>query len=135
MAVFPWKDEFSVGVKEIDDQHRQLIDMINAFYEALFKGEAKGGLAELLRGLLEYTRYHFSTEEELMQGSAYPGLEEQRGEHALFVAKVSDMSERFAHGELVLSLEATGFLREWLSSHILGTDMKLGKYLVERGVK
>jgi hemerythrin len=133
MAVFPWKDEFSVGVKEIDDQHRRLIDLINGFYDALSQGQARSGLGELLRGMLEYTRYHFSTEEELMRGQDYPALEAHSREHGLFVIRVSDMAERFERGELVLSLEATGFLRDWLSGHILGTDKTLGRYLVSRG--
>jgi hemerythrin-like metal-binding protein len=135
-TTFVWRDEYAVGVAQIDEQHRRLIEMIASFYEALATREkTQQALGDLLAGLLEYTRYHFSTEEGLMQRTSYPQLEAHKREHAGFVTKVSDMEERFVRGRLVLSLEATVFVREWLSRHILVVDKVLGRHLNAHGVQ
>jgi hemerythrin-like metal-binding protein len=130
---FAWQDRYRVGVREIDEQHKRLFGMIDAFYGALGAGQpAKPALGALLSGLLDYTRYHFSCEEQLMLQTAFPMARSHRAQHAAFVAKVSDMRERYVSGHLVLSIEATGFLREWLSSHILVLDRQLGDHLTGR---
>jgi len=135
MTSLAWSDEFGVGVARIDEQHQRLFSLIDAFYQALGKGDAKSGLGALLAGLLDYTQYHFSTEEALMRRWAYPSLAAHEEQHQAFVAKVKDMADRFSAGQLVLSLEATGFIRSWLSSHILVTDKELGRFLASQGVR
>jgi hemerythrin-like metal-binding protein len=130
-----WSDDFLVGVAEIDEQHRRLFDMIGRFYEALSaKAPARQALGELLRGLAEYTQYHFSTEERLMARFEFPRAQAHHEQHDDFVRRVTDMADRFSQGHLLLSLEATAFLRDWLTSHILGNDKQLGRYLTSRGV-
>jgi len=132
---FAWSDEFLVGVAEIDAQHRRLIEMISRFYEALAeKKPAKRALGELLRGLVDYTHHHFSTEQRLMARFEFPLSRAHHEQHDVFVRKVTDMADRFSQGQLVLSIEATVFLREWLTSHILGSDKQLGRHLTSRGV-
>ena len=134
-TTFVWRDEYEVGVREIDEQHRRLIDMIANFYDALTaQDQAKQALGDLLAGLLEYTRYHFSTEEQLMERTAFPLSRSHRDQHAAFVAKIADMADRYSRGRLVLSIEATAFVREWLSGHILVLDRQLGRHLTLRGV-
>jgi len=135
-AGFAWTDEFLVGIAEIDEQHRSLVDMINRFYAAL-GGEAphRQALGGLLRGLVDYTRYHFATEQRLMEEAKLPLVRPHLKQHQEFVQKVGDMAERFSHGGLVLSVEATSYLRDWLSGHILVTDKQLGRELQSRGFR
>lgn len=133
-AVFVWDDSLSVGVAEIDEQHRRLVELLNEFYQGLATQQSGEALSELLTGMARYTQYHFALEERLMARHAYPGLERQRAEHELFVQRTFDMVQRQARGRMVLSLEATGFLRNWLKDHICGSDKALGRFLNERGV-
>lgn len=134
-ASITWRDEFLVGVARIDEQHRRLIDMLAGFYGALAEGEhSQTALGELLDGLLDYAQYHFSTEEELMRQSDYPRSPSHRDEHATFVAKATDMAGRFARGRLILSIEATAFIRDWLFNHILVADKELGRHLASYGL-
>jgi hemerythrin len=135
MPALSWREEFAVGVAAIDQQHRRLIEMLATFYEALSAGDAREALGELLRGLLDYTRYHFSTEERLMEDAAYALRDAHHAQHEVFLAKVTEMQQRFSQGQLILSLEATGFIRDWLSHHILVIDKELGRYLRARGVR
>ncbi|HVO10698.1 MAG TPA: bacteriohemerythrin [Vicinamibacteria bacterium] len=135
-AGFAWTDDFLVGIAEIDEQHRGLVDMINGFYAAL-TGDAphREALGALLRGLVDYTKYHFATEERLMQEAKLPLTRPHLKQHQEFVQKVGEMADRFSHGGLVLSVEATSYLRDWLQGHILGTDKHLGRELQRRGFR
>jgi len=128
-----WSDDFLVGVPEIDEQHRRLLELLAEFYEKLAEAEhGSEALGALVCGLLDYTRYHFTTEERLMRQSGFPESVQHREQHASFVARAADMADRFTRGRLVLSLEATGFLRDWLFNHILVTDKALGRHILSR---
>jgi hemerythrin len=133
MAWFTWDDSFLTGIGEIDEQHRRLVALIDEFYDRMQTTTPQAGLVRLLRGVLEYTRTHFETEERWMRQYSYPGLAAQLAQHARFVEKAQNVTDRFVRGELVLSLELTGFLRDWLSQHILGMDREMGRFLVARG--
>ena len=134
-STFAWRDEFAVGVAQIDSQHRRLIEMIASFYDGLARKQGRQALGTLLTGLLDYTRFHFATERELMERAGYAATAAHEAQHAVFVAKVADMAERFAEGRLLLSIEATSFIREWLANHILVTDKQLGAWLKAHGVE
>jgi hemerythrin len=133
MALFEWNDSFLTGIGEIDEQHRRLVALIDEFYGTMQTTAPQAAMVRLLRGVLEYTRTHFTTEEGWMRKYSYPGLDAQIAQHAHFVEKVQNITDRFIRGELVLSLELTGFLRDWLSQHILGTDQEMGQFLIARG--
>jgi hemerythrin len=135
VEIFEWQESFAVGVAEIDEQHRRLITAIGDFYTGLQYNHSQEALTKLLRFLIDYIDMHFKTEEALMERHAYPGLAEHRAQHRGFVSRVSQMSERYLAGKLLLSLEVTGFLRQWLTEHILHTDRDLGRFLTTHGEK
>jgi hemerythrin len=77
-----WSDTLSIGVKEIDDQHRTLVDMLNKLNEAIHGGWGKEARREVIDTLIEYTRVHFATEESLMSISNYPNSKGHKKQHA-----------------------------------------------------
>jgi hemerythrin len=135
MAWFDWDDSFLIGIAEIDEQHRGLVELVDQFYATMRRSTPQAGLVRLLKGMIEYTRSHFATEERWMREYSYPGLDAQIAQHTHFVEKVQNITDRFIRGELVLSIELTGFLRDWLSQHILGTDQEMGRFLIARGAR
>ena len=135
MAYIEWNEKFSVQVKEMDDQHKKLFDLINGFYDALTAHQAKEGLGRLLDGLLEYTIFHFAHEERLMRRFRYEGQEAQEAAHRAFTQKVADVRTRFTEGKLVLSLEITGFLKSWLTEHIMASDRKYAECFMANAMK
>jgi hemerythrin len=128
-----WDDSFSVNVLEIDLQHRKLIDMINAFYEHVGK-DSDQVLKTLLDSLVEYTHYHFSTEEKYFEKFAYPDAESHREMHKKFVEKVFDVRNRLNNGQLVISFEITTFLKDWLTHHIKQSDKAYSKFFNDHGL-
>ena len=67
MPIISWCDEYSVNVGEIDSQHKEMITLVNNLHAAVEARANKDDLKELLVELVEFTRKHFSTEEQLME--------------------------------------------------------------------
>jgi hemerythrin-like metal-binding protein len=130
-----WGDQYLVGVSEIDEQHQQLIEMLNEFYDGLSQRRGRESLERLLRRMLDYARDHFATEEELMEQYDAPGSESHKKQHQRFLDRAVEMTDRLMTAQLLIPLEVTGFLRAWLARHIQVTDKALGRFLTEQGVK
>lgn len=129
-----WSDALSVNIKEIDDQHKQLVSMVNQLHAAMLKGEGKIVVGPILAELTVYTVYHFKTEERYMEKYSYPNLQTHRLEHQRFVKKVGDFETSYDEGKIALSNEVMRFLSDWLKDHIMGTDKKFGPYFNSKGL-
>ena len=134
MSLFKWTDDLSVNIKEIDRQHKMLVDNINELWRAMKDGEAREVIGGILKGLVDYTKVHFTYEEDLMEKHGYPGLAHQKKTHQIFVQKVSDFEEKNKQGKFMLSIEVMNYLKEWLQKHILVTDKKYTAFFNEKGV-
>jgi hemerythrin len=124
MAFAEWKPEYSVGVTELDWQHKKLFALVNEFYESVKERKTKEGIEKIIDGLVQYADYHFSHEESLMRKYRYAGSAAQEVAHKAFTAKVLDFQKRHAEGKLVLTIEVGNFLKDWLTEHILQSDRK-----------
>ncbi|MEY4750096.1 MAG: hypothetical protein RIQ60_2310 [Pseudomonadota bacterium] len=135
MPLITWGPMLAVGVKEIDDQHKKLVELVNQLNDAMHAGQGKETLAPVLNELVRYTVYHFGTEERLMAQHKYVDSPAHKAEHVKFVETVGAFKKKFDAGNAMLSTEIMNFLRDWLSKHILQTDKKFAKALNLAGVK
>ncbi len=133
MAFMSWDDSFSVNVREIDLQHQKLMGMINDFYDHVGKDSGKA-LRTLLDSLVEYTNYHFTTEEKYFDKFAYPDTANHKEMHRQFTEKVLDVRNRINQGKLVVSFEITTLLKDWLAHHIKVIDKAYSKYFNDHGL-
>lgn len=124
MSIISWKNEYSVGVADIDADHKKLISMINQLHLAMQSDRGQHTIKTIIDDMLAYAKIHFTKEEGYMRKAGYLGLLKHFGEHELFLEKAQDLKQRSAQGEFVLSLEVVQFLSDWLSSHILESDMQ-----------
>lgn len=123
-----WQDKLNTGVDEIDSQHKHLIEICNNAF-ALTKLEDGidhfDEIMDIIKELTAYTEYHFSFEEGLMQKFNYEDIDKHKMEHYLFMRKVSKMDlgkiDKDQNGAIQ---EIINMLVDWVSSHILDTDMK-----------
>lgn len=119
-----WDPErLSVYVRGVDRQHQFLVANLNILYLGLVAGSGQDATEEVLRNLEEYTRFHFRSEERLMDKFNYPQehAEKHVREHRSFVDKVSGFVEAYGRGEAALTLDVLRFLAGWLQGHISGT--------------
>ena len=130
-----WTDALCIGISQIDQQHKKLVDIINQLDRAMRDRKGKDVLQEIIQNLTSYTHYHFSAEEELFELSDYEHIEEHKATHAKFIAKIDDFAENFSKGGLGLSIDIMTFLSDWLIHHIQGTDKNYVPYLKANGIK
>ena len=135
MPFFIWKAEYSVGVQKLDDQHQQLVGLLNQLYEALEAGQGKEALGKILKSLMAYTKEHFLSEESLMKLYGYPGYLDHKAKHERMTVHVRTLAGQYAAGEISSPIQISNFLKDWLKKHILGTDMEYRPYLQGKGVR
>jgi hemerythrin len=128
-----WKKEFRIGVQEIDAQHQELFTRLDRFTGAIEQGEGVRQLAPLLKFLDDYTRRHFTAEENLQRRFSYPHLEMHIAEHRIFLKKLEGLAERLAQGEATEGLVrlTSEILQQWLVHHICNVDKVLGAFVIE----
>ncbi len=129
MSLFQWNDNFSVGNSEIDAQHKKLFQLAARFHSAMTKGQGKQSLQQILTDLIEYTKYHFASEETAMQRSSYPEYPEHKAEHDALTRKVVQFRDDVAADRAVITIDVLKFLNDWLIHHIGQMDKKIRDYL------
>lgn len=134
MGLLEWREEFSVGVQKIDEQHKQLVVMLNNLHSAMKQGEGNEALNRILSEMASYAVEHFQTEEELFRSYSYPEYLQHKQEHDDFVARVTEFKKQFDDKKMLLSLAVSEFLRDWLLNHIMKTDKKYTEFMHQKGV-
>lgn len=124
MAFVDWKPQYSVGHPEIDEQHKRLVGLINQLHEAMKAGGRPEDLMRIMNELVNYTRYHFAHEEKLMQQAGYSDLAAHQRVHRSMVEQVEKLRQEAGANRAGFSIKLMGFLKNWLTDHILGSDMK-----------
>jgi hemerythrin len=122
MPLITWDQSLSVGVPDLDAQHRRLVDMINQLHDAMAKGQGRDALKPLLAGLVQYTVTHFQAEEQYMRKINYPNLPQHKAEHENLVRRVKELTQSYESSRVSLTIETMNFLRDWLTNHIRRVD-------------
>jgi|ERR1035437_546172 hemerythrin-like metal-binding protein len=134
VTLLTWNHACTVGVRALDDQHGILMDTMNELRLALVRGAGREQVSEVLDRLIEFTRMHFSSEEQLLEQHGFPALQAHRAEHQRLLAQILQSAHRAQHGEEVQMRPLLAFLRDWYVAHIEGLDRQYGPWLNERGV-
>ena len=129
MALMTWSDAYSVHDREIDDQHKQWIVLMNRLHEAMTAGHGRDVLGSILDGLVTYVRVHFTNEERLMRLHHYPQYAEHKAIHDAFVIHVAGLQQKYLNGDVLMSIEVMNTLRDWLINHILAKDKLYAPYI------
>ncbi len=134
MSLITWSDQLSVGVEEIDTQHKKLVQLINGLHDHMLAGDASDIMGKVLDRVIEYTVFHFGTEERLMSEYDYPQSPLHKLEHQKLVSTATDLQNKLKSSQAHITMETMNFLRDWLQNHILKTDKLFGKYLQSKGL-
>lgn len=135
MTLINWDETLRVGVREIDEQHMILINLINKFDEGVSGNVGRPGFARLLDELVQYTRFHFGTEERLMNQYLYLNRVSHVEGHHHLVHQLTTFRDEFNDGRTEFTTETLSFLKEWLLDHIRHSDKEMAGYLSSRGVR
>lgn len=122
MEILKWQKGFELGIPQFDEHHKQLLALLNETCGCVNDGASQDQLESILDKLIEYTRYHFSAEEQWMDLLAYDGLLAHVAEHDKFSRMIEHFQTEFHNGDTHLSTELLCLLGNWLFDHILVSD-------------
>lgn len=130
-----WKEDYRVGVPAIDDQHYQLIDMLNELYESIGSNMPNDGIWKLLAGFNRYADTHFGTEERLAREAGIdPGIVALHHlEHESYRERLNALRLAFEKDDRSAPVQLMAYLSRWWLTHILVDDMELGRMIREAG--
>jgi hemerythrin len=129
MAIVTWDGSLSIGVDVIDKQHKELFNSINRFQERSATENPTFALDVVLDSLKNYVRYHFASEERLLELNNCPELERHKQLHAAFEEHIRLYEAKHASVTREELGELQSFLLNWLTNHIQGEDHRLKQYL------
>ena len=125
MALLEWKEEYATGIDDVDDEHRDLIDVINRLHELLLADDARLTVPAFFARLIDGVSAHFALEERIMSESAYPDREAHRADHERLLDEMRDLVQAFANAEEVDSVDLAMRLEPWFSHHFATHDLRL----------
>ena len=121
LTIVTWRDEYALGMSEIDAQHKTLFEIMNRLWDAIVRAAPPAEIGVILDALENYTVMHFREEESFMRNIHYPKMRAHVELHRHFVKRVREERIAALDGR-PSSLELLHFLRDWLVSHILIED-------------
>ena len=130
--IFKWSSAYRIGINEMDNHHKKLFEILDEV-DACLEGDDRSKLDSIIKSLLDYTKYHFKAEEDLLRKYHYPDLEEHILIHKKIVERLKIYKKQLADN----TLDKEGFAqmtRNWLLKHILKEDTKYSSILNDKGV-
>jgi len=124
-----WKDDYLVGIDEIDEQHKALFKAASNIIAALQQRQNWLEVHCAMVRLLESAKIHFAVEESLMRLCKYPGLNGHRQEHHEFADKLMGLQRESLTDDVSFWMAA--FIRKWLHEHIHNSDKRFAAFVLE----
>jgi len=134
MPKFVWSEKYAVGVKEIDDQHKYFIDLINRANALLEKKCNNDAAEEVVKDLEAYARKHFDTEENFLKSIKYDKLLEHEIEHLRLIEKTNLLYDGVLTGNVNIA-KVVEFLEDWLEHHLLTFDKQYADFIKKKNNK
>lgn len=138
-SLLTWRDEWSLGIEDIDRDHREMVRLMNRLFcldDPVSDGTPKDAgplAAERLERVIAHLRSHFGREEEFLQSIDYPGFREHRTEHSLQMAELIEvkrlLDERQAR---CIDEETAAGLKRWFFNHVIAEDRRYADFYFEQ---
>jgi hemerythrin len=134
MPIIQWEQKYETGIRQFDEHHQKLVELINKLYDAMRAGKGNDVLAPVFEELIAYTQYHFAAEEKAFKASGYIAAVSHTREHNNLVKKVTELKADFDAGKMGITTQTMGFLRDWLLNHIQKSDKMYVTHLKKHGI-
>jgi hemerythrin-like metal-binding protein len=129
MTLLQWRDEFRIGIDEVDHEHRELIGLINATHAALDTDRSSETVEAFLGEIFARIAAHFALEEKAMATRRYPATAEHKADHERLLDDLRDIMDEQAAGTALDDDDLASRLENWFGSHFRTHDARLHKFL------
>ncbi|NNF40283.1 MAG: hemerythrin family protein [Woeseiaceae bacterium] len=125
MSLLKWKTEYSVGIPSMDDEHREMIELINGVYDKLGDGADEAAIESCLEEIFSAISMHFALEERIMRDSHYDEYEAHKEDHEDLLDEIRDLMDGFATDPQEGSRLLDARLSDWFAKHFASFDARL----------
>jgi len=132
-----WSEKYATGIELIDTQHKELVKLTNELYKACLDGReaVQSVFKDALSHMVDYVRFHFTAELELLARINYPHYAEHKKQHDELVQKILDASKTYSGGKKFIANKFVRTLRDWVFGHIAIFDQEYAAYVAEQKAK
>jgi len=129
MQLLEWKDEFSLGIPEIDFEHRELIQLINEMLVKIYESERTESTSDYLGEIYARIASHFALEEKIMRERNYDQLADHKADHDKLLNEIRDIMEHYNNDTEIDTDKFVDELNHWFTDHFSTKDARLHRYL------
>ena len=135
--IVTWEDSYITGIELVDLQHKELVDITNQLFQACLSGNDKVAIVfkDTMAHMVEYVRYHFAVEQELMKRINYPNYYSHKMQHDHFVKEIISAAAEYNDGKKFAPNLFVRTLKDWVFSHIAYYDKSYAHYVNELRLK
>jgi hemerythrin-like metal-binding protein len=133
MPLIEWKDEFSIGIPDVDHEHRQLVGLINELHATLSAGESDLAVMDFLGEIYAHIAAHFALEEKIMRERHYDQFRDHKEDHERLLDELRDIMDDYEENAYFSDAEFAGRIERWFSEHFRTRDARLHRYLGNNG--
>lgn len=131
MALIEWRDEFRIGIADVDYEHESLIALINQLYEALGERRGREAVLDFLGEIHARIAAHFALEERIMREAGYDQYEAHKADHERLLDDIRDIMDDYEAGAEIddVDAELARRLEAWFGVHFRTHDARLHRML------
>ena len=122
MPRLEWKYGFETHNKIIDLQHRNFVELINRLFDELEQTDNKQYQKRLLDELVQYARFHFTSEENIFLKLKPEKFERHKVLHDTLLAELVDRVDGLRN-EKVEAKDILVFVMQWFATHTITEDV------------
>jgi len=132
-----WDEKYATGIELIDSQHKELFSLTNELFRACMSDEEtlKSVFIETMGRMVEYVRFHFGAEQQMLQRINYPDYQEHKKQHDKLIRDILDAAKAHNNGDRLVANQFVRTMRDWILSHIAFTDKLYVAYIADQKKK
>jgi len=132
MKEYKWTKDLEFGIKEIDDQHKHIVELFNEFSRMDKTNFSRDDILDIFNKLISYTHVHFRAEEKIFIKAGYPDSAEHEKEHQKLLAKINELFLSFSEDNINRTVEdVSSLLKLWIEDHLMRVDKKFVSFLLK----
>lgn len=129
MALIEWRDEFKIGIEEVDFEHRELIELINELYGEIKMEDSTVAVMYCLEEIYAKISAHFALEEKVMRDLKYDLYEDHKEDHERLLDSIRDIMDEYMDDPTLDEEKFSDRLNDWFVQHFSTKDARLHKFL------
>ncbi|MEO5331845.1 MAG: bacteriohemerythrin [Magnetococcus sp. YQC-5] len=130
----PWSDALLTGLRDVDDDHKKLVAMVNRIHKLIKESAGTEEVAKIINELASYTQFHFAREEQWFERHGYPDRVAHKAIHDKLLVDVTVLMQKFAAGDFAAPMDLLTVAKAWLVNHIMKEDMSFAPFFKQKGV-